>query len=63
MGSDFGVLQACFTEPGAVVSPECRGADLDGNLLVDHADLDRFRACFSGAMGAIQPGCADLSMP
>lgn len=55
--SDFGLLQACFTDPGQPPPVPCEIADMNGDLQVDQNDLVPFHRCFSGAAVPSAPGC------
>ncbi|MBI4580786.1 MAG: hypothetical protein HY718_13850 [Planctomycetes bacterium] len=55
---DFGRFQQCLSPPGALpIEPQCAFANLNGDELVDQADLAAFVACFSGADVPADPGC------
>jgi hypothetical protein len=57
--SDYGHLQACFTETAAgPIAPGCEDADLDTDNDVDQNDFAVFVDCISGPDIPASPGCA-----
>jgi hypothetical protein len=55
--SDFGILQACFTDVGQPLSDRCVITDMDGDLEVGPDDLAMFMQCLSGDGVPSDPDC------
>lgn len=55
--ADFGLLQACMTDPCRAVSSDCACFDRDRDGTVSPGDLEAFMLCASGPMVPADPAC------
>jgi hypothetical protein len=56
--SDFGLFQVCLRDPAVPQNdPQCAGAKLNGDAVVDYSDEVIFRQCMSGAGIPGDPAC------
>jgi len=57
--TDFGALQACFTQPGVQPTAGCEGSDFNHDNTITSADLTVFNGCLSGSGVVADSICDD----